>query len=188
MSTGPLLPLPSKVITIMRCLDLWFLSPLGTHDSGLKFASVFRRIAVQHTMALKRQRWSHIIIWNRSMPCFSDTCQACVYISVIYIHMQMQKHNYVYVFVYFKFCICIYSGEMRCGSWPMVPWWHGEGFWCFNFCFFLFFSTKWSFNNLCIGPIGTSAQFWSVFFSARIVHISQFISEIQLWKGFRELL
>eukprot|EP00913_Durusdinium_trenchii_P015678 g14734.t1 len=32
------------VITVMRCLDLWFLSPLGRTDSGLKFASVFRRV------------------------------------------------------------------------------------------------------------------------------------------------
>eukprot|EP00435_Cladocopium_sp_Y103_P061113 s2397_g22.t1 len=31
------------IITIMRCLDLWFLSPLGRNNSGFKFASVFRR-------------------------------------------------------------------------------------------------------------------------------------------------
>lgn len=34
---------PTKIITIMRCLDLWFLSPLGRNNSGFKFASVFRR-------------------------------------------------------------------------------------------------------------------------------------------------
>ena len=36
-------PPPTKIITIMRCLDLWFLSPLGRKNSGFKFASVFRR-------------------------------------------------------------------------------------------------------------------------------------------------
>lgn len=34
------------VITVMRCLDLWFLSPLGRTDSGLKFASVFRIVHI----------------------------------------------------------------------------------------------------------------------------------------------
>lgn len=34
------------IITIMRCLDLWFLSPLGRNNSGFKFASVFRIVHI----------------------------------------------------------------------------------------------------------------------------------------------
>lgn len=34
------------IITIMRCLDLWFLSPLGRKNSGFKFASVFRIVHI----------------------------------------------------------------------------------------------------------------------------------------------
>ncbi len=151
MSTGPLLrlPLPSKIITIMRCLDLWFLSPLGRHDTGLKFASVFRRMPVQHTMASKRQRWSHSMTKHGQVNAVFSWYLLNMFMRCIFLYVHMYLH----------------WGEMRCGNWPMV---HGalmarrKVLTLWLLCFVLF--DKWSFNNLYIATIGTSAQSLKCFF------------------------
>ena len=104
-STGPLLrlPLPSKIITIMRCLDLWFLSPLGRHDTGLKFASVFRRMPVQHTMASKRQRWSH------SMTKHGQVNAVFSWYLPKYFYAHMYMHKYKHVYLYTFVCAYVYT-------------------------------------------------------------------------------
>ena len=54
---------PAKIITIMRCLDLWFLSPLGRNNSGFKFASVFRRCGMWCHVGYMKQKW---LGWKKS--------------------------------------------------------------------------------------------------------------------------